>query len=256
MGTKKLPAQFSEPVRSDVIKRAVEAIDSHNRQPYGAHPRAGLHVSADVSRRRREYRGSYGRGISRVPRKVLSRSGTQFNWVGAQAPGMVGGRRAHPAKASKIWSSKINDKERKKAIRSALAASVDKKIVAERGHKLPEGYPFLLSNDFEGFDKTKLIQQALTKLGLTDELTRSSQKKVRAGKGKLRGRKYKRRIGPLIVVSGKCKLLAAGTNLPGVDVIEVNKLNAQLLAPGSEPGRLTLLTDSAVERLSKEKLFL
>jgi len=256
VGKKKLPQQFSELVRLDVIKRAVEAIDSNNRQPYGANPRAGLNVSADVSRRRRAYRGSYGRGISRVPRKVMSRSGTQFNWVGAQAPGTVGGRRAHPAKAEKIWSVKINDKERKKAIRSALAATVKKDIVAERGHNVPEGYPFLISADFEKIDKAKNFKQALEKLGLKEELGRSSKKTVRAGKGKSRGRKYRKRTGPLIVVSGKCSLLKAGTNLPGVDIVEVNKLNAKLLAPGSTLGRLTLLTDGAIEKLSKEKLFI
>ena len=108
-----LPKQFSEPVRPGLIKRAVLAIQSHKRQPYGTDPRAGMKSSAELSRRRRKYRGSYGFGISRVPRKILSRRGTRMNWVGAFAPGTVGGREAHPPKASKKWAQKINKKERK-----------------------------------------------------------------------------------------------------------------------------------------------
>ena len=92
VGKKKLPKQFEEPVRADLIKRAVEAIQSHNRQQYGADPRAGLKHSADLSKRRRKYRGSYGHGISRVPRKITSRRGDQFNWTAAIVPGVVIGR--------------------------------------------------------------------------------------------------------------------------------------------------------------------
>ena len=86
-----LPSQFKEAYRPDLIKRAIQALQSLLRQPYGADPRAGMRHSAEVSRRRRKYRGSYGQGISRVPRKILSRRGTRFNWTGAQSPGTVGG---------------------------------------------------------------------------------------------------------------------------------------------------------------------
>ena len=96
-----LPRQFNEQPRPDLVRRAVLAVQSHKRQPYGAKPEAGKRASAVLSRRRRDYRGSYGLGISRVPRKILSRGGTRMNWVGAFAPGTVGGRRAHPPKAGK-----------------------------------------------------------------------------------------------------------------------------------------------------------
>ncbi len=254
-GKKKLPTQFAEPVRADLIKRAVEAIWSHDRQPYSSDPRAGKKASAKLSRRRREYRGAYGHGISRVPRKILSRNGTQMSWVAAFAPGTVKGRRAHPPVASKIWAQKINDKERRKAIRSALAATVQKTMVALRGHVLPQQFPFIVSNAFEALDKTKTVADALGKLGLEQELMRSSRKKIRAGKGKSRGRKYRTASGPLIVVGGDCKLLKAAKNLAGVDVAEVNKLNASVLAPGAVPGRLTLFTVNAIDKLTKEKLF-
>lgn len=254
-GKKKLPAQFAEPVRADLIKRAVEAIWSHERQPYSSDPRAGKKASAKLSRRRRKYRGSYGHGISRVPRKIMSRNGTQMSWVAAFAPGTVKGRRAHPPVASKIWTQKINDKERRKAIRSALAATVQKNVVTLRGHVLPPQFPFIVSNAFEALDKTKIVAEALGKLGLEQELSRGGRKKIRAGKGKSRGRKYRTASGPLVVVGGDCKLLRAAKNLAGVDVAEVNKLNASVLAPGAVPGRLTLFTVNAIDKLGKEKLF-
>ncbi len=255
VGKKKLPVQFSEEIRPDLIRRAVLTIRANSRQPYGADPRAGLKHSADLSRRRRKYRGSYGIGISRVPRKVMSRRGTRLNYVGAQAPGTVGGRRAHPPKAEKIWSRKINIKERRKAIRSALAATVQKGIVQERGHKVPPSYPFIIEDNLQDVSRTRELQQVLEKIGLKDELSRCSITKIRAGKGKLRGRKYKKRKGPLLVVSKKCSLQAAAKSLPGVDVVLVHKLNAEHLAPGTDIGRLTIFTASALERLREEDLF-
>src|SRR3989344_2751925 len=93
---KDLPVQFNEEYRPDLIKRAVHALMSAARQKYGAHPDAGMRHSSKLSKRRRNYRGCYGLGISRVNRKILSRRGTRFNWVGAFSPQTVGGRRSHP----------------------------------------------------------------------------------------------------------------------------------------------------------------
>ena len=132
-----------------MIKRAVHALQSHKRQPYGASPTAGKRASAKLSRRRRNYKTSYGIGISRVPRKILSRHGTRMHWVGAFAPGMVGGRRAHPPKAEKCFSLKINQKERIKAIRSAISATIIRDIVSNRGHILPSIYPIVIETEFE-----------------------------------------------------------------------------------------------------------
>ena len=93
-GSVELPSQFEESVRSDLIHRAVVAMQSNRRQPYGSFELSGLQHSIDISKRRRDYKGVYGVGQSRTPRKILSRSGTRMNWVGANAPGMVGGRAA------------------------------------------------------------------------------------------------------------------------------------------------------------------
>ena len=251
-----LPSQFNEDIRPDLIKRAVLALQSGRRKAYGAAPEAGKRASSTLSKRRRRYRGSYGFGISRTPRKILSRRGRRMFWVGAFAPNTVGGRRAHPPKSEKILEKKINKKENRKAIRSAISATVISDIVKDRGHIVPEAYPFALDKKFEELAKTKDVMDALKKLGFEKELARAGIKKIRAGKGKSRGRKYATKKGPLIVVADdNSKLAKAAANIPGVDIVKVKELNAELLAPGTVPGRLTLWTKSAIEALETEKLF-
>ncbi len=254
-GAVSLPKQFSEEVRRDIITRAVLTIQNNNRQPYGADPEAGKKSSAELSRRRRKYRGSYGSGISRVPRKILSRRGTRMMWVGAFAPGTVGGRRAHAPKSEKIWAIKLNNKERQKAIRSALAATVDATLVSSRGHQIPDIYPFVLADEFQLLSKAKDVVSALKLLGFEKELERSAIKKVRAGKGKARGRKYQKKTGALLVVGEDCPLLLSAKNIAGLDVVKVTELNAELLAPGADVGRLTLYTESALAKMEKNNLF-
>ena len=255
-GSRSLPSQFAEPIRPDLVKRAVEAIQGNTRQQHGSKKEAGQRHSAKLSRRRRDYKTSYGHGISRVPRKILTKRGTHFSWVGAVAPGCVGGRRAHPPKPIKIWAKKINDTERRKAIRSALAATLVKTLVAQRGHHVPPQYPFLLENKFEAIAKTRDVIEALEKLGFNDELNRSSEKILHAGRARRRGRGTRRKKGPLFVVSNTFSLIHAVQNIPGVDVVPVHQLNVSLLAPGAHIGRLTLFTEGAIERLEKEKLFM
>ncbi len=255
-GKKELPKQFNEKMRPDLIARAVLALQANKRQAYGASPEAGMRASADLSKRRRKYRGTYGIGQSRTPRKVLSRRGRRLNYTGALAPQTVGGRRAHPPKAEKIWEKKINKKENRKAIRSAIAATADPVIVKERGHVVPEAYPFIIEDSFEKLAKTKEIKKVLEEIGFKEELKRSMKKTIRAGKGKLRGRKYKKKKGILLIVSKECSLEKAAKNIPGVDIAKVNGLNAELLAPGAVPGRIALFTESAVAKLADEELFI
>ena len=255
-GKKDMPSQFYEPVREDLIKRAVLALQSNRRQPYGAMPKAGMRHSAELSRRRRKYRGSYGFGISRVQRKILSRRGTRFNWAGAVVPGTVGGRRAHPPKAEKKWSVKINVKENRKAIRSAMAATLAKELVDARGHKTPKEYPFIVKDDFESISKTQDLINSLEKMGFKDELIRTSETTERSGRGKIRGRRKIQKKGLLIVISDKnVPIVKAARNIPGVDTVCVRYLNAELLAPGTHYGRMTLFTEGAIDLLSKENLF-
>ena len=254
-GSIELPAQFREPVRPDLIRRAVNAIASNHRQPYGSHPEAGQRSSAKLSRRRRDFKASYGMGISRVPRKSLSRQGTRFNFVGAVAPGTRKGRQAHPPKAWKQWSRSINTKENRKAIRSAISATIDKILVAKRGHHAPPSYPFVLDNSAEQITKTKELIKALHTLGLTADLDRASTPKIQAGRATMRGRRFRTPRSVLLVVSTPCALTKSGHNVPGLDITPVTSLNAALLAPGGMPGRLTIFTQAAIEKLTKNNIF-
>jgi large subunit ribosomal protein L4e len=254
-GSIEMPSQFNESPREDLVKRAVLAIQAANRTPYGAYPEAGKRSSSHVSKRRRDYKGTYGIGQSRTPRKALSRNGTRFNWVGAFAPQTVGGRQSHPPKASKIWTQKINEQENRKAIRSALASTLVAEIVKARGHRVPAAYPFILSDDFNKIEKTAVLKKALLTLGFKDELARASVTKVRAGKGKVRGRKYKKKKGILFVLASQTELSKSARNLAGTDVALIENINVELLAPGTEMGRLTLYTESAIKALGDRKLF-
>ena len=71
----------------------------------------------------------------------------------------------------------------------------------------------------------------------------------------MRGRKHIRKTSMLIVLSKDCPLAKAAQNLPGFDIIMVKNLNAELLAPGTHAGRLTMWTEDAVKMLEKENLF-
>ena len=178
-----------------------------------------------------------------------------MNWVGAFAPGTVGGRRAHPPKAEKIWLKKINKKEKRKAIRSAMSAVMNLDIVKQRNVNIPKNYPFILSNDFEKVEKTKELKIILVTLGFKDELKRGTIVKIRSGIGKLRGRKKVKKKSLLFVVADDCTILRAANNIPGIDIVKVNELNTELLAPGTQAGRMTLFTESAIDSITNNKLF-
>ncbi|MBI2507609.1 50S ribosomal protein L4 [Candidatus Woesearchaeota archaeon] len=249
-----LPEQFDEEINQDLIKRAVLVLQQNSRQRYGAFEEAGKRPSAKLSKRRRDYRGSYGKGISRVSRKIMWKRGSQFGWEGAFSPGTKGGRKAHPPKPEKLFSAKINKKEKRKSIRSAIAATAVKDFVSVR-HKVPNHIPIVVESKFESLNKTKQVKDLLLKIGLKDELERISDKRIRAGKGKTRNRKYKIKRGPLIVISDHCFLEKASRNLQGIETSLVENLNAEVLAPGAIPGRLVVWSETAITKMGKEKLF-
>lgn len=251
IGETELPIQFQEPLRPDLVKKAVLAIQNNRRQAYGAYKEAGKRHHVEISRKRRDYKTSYGYGISRVPRKILSGRGNQFFWVGDFAPGTVGGRKAHPPKAEKNFKWKINEKERRKAICSAMSAVMSKEAVAERGHALPNNYPFLITEEFEEISKTKELLKTLARLGFERELTRAANTRTRAGKGKRRGRRKALSKSLLLVVANRAKIGKAAANASGLDCVCVQNLNAELLAPGGHAGRATLFTTKSLDALKK-----
>ncbi|MBC7130007.1 50S ribosomal protein L4 [Candidatus Bathyarchaeota archaeon] len=235
-----LPPIFETPLRPDVIKRAVLSIQSKQLQPKGRDPMAGKRTTA-------ESRG-VGLGIARIPR-IKGGSGR-----GAFAPGTVGGRLAHPPVVEKKIVKEIPKKEKRLALFSAIAATASKEVVESRGHVV-EGVPqipLVVTDEFESLKKTKDVEEVLIKLGVLGDLYRVRESvKVRAGKGKMRGRRKKQAVGPLIVIGEDKGIIDAAKNIPGVDVIPVTSLNVELLAPGTHPGRLTIWTKRAIETLNK-----
>jgi large subunit ribosomal protein L4e len=235
-----LPGVFTTPYRPDLIRKSFNILHSNKRQAYGSDPEAGCkHATASVGK---------GRGQSRVPRP------THGNRA-ALAPCVVGGRRAHPPKAQRVWKEKINKKEKQLAKQSALAATSDKDLVSTRGHKFNEkvSLPLVVDDNFEKIKKTKDAIAALDKIGVYDDILRAANgKHIRAGKGKNRGRKYKTPKSVLIVAT-KQDLVKASNNLSGVDIVQPKNINIEHLAPGGDAGRLTIFTKSAIKELGVGK---
>ncbi len=250
--TVELPSYFSKDVRKDLIQRVLEA--KKHKQPYAPYLMAGKQHSASgrIVHRRHVWRSGYGRGASRVPRKTMSRRGSQFNWVGAEISSTVGGRRAHPPKVlSMINDEKINKKEMKIALESALSATANEKIISGRYEKLKgqkiTGFPFVVESKISSL-KTKEFIESLRKI-LGEKLFEIGIKikNIRSGRGKRRGRKYKSSAGALIVLGKGEKMKAQILDFKTVDTLGVTDL-----AVGG-PGRLTIYTEKAIDDL-KEKL--
>jgi len=232
-GEVSLPPVFSTPYRPDLIRRAVLAARANRSQPYGADPFAGKRTPAESF-------GS-GRGMAHVPRQ---------NGRGRKVPQAVSGRRAHPPKAEKDRTQKVNDKERKHAVRSAIAATADEELVRARGHRFDEDVelPVVVSDDFEELLKTREAADAVEALGLAADLERADSATIRAGRGTTRGRKYRRPTSILFVTAGEPS--RAARNLAGADVATAREVNAEDLAPGAHAGRLTIWTESALEEVA------
>ncbi|MGQ9459758.1 MAG: 50S ribosomal protein L4 [Candidatus Bathyarchaeaceae archaeon] len=240
VGKVRLPSIFKTPVRPDVIRRAVVAVQSHRLQPQGRDVLAGKRTTA-------ESRG-VGLGIARVAREKGRGQRAAF------IPFAVGGRAAHPPVVEKKIKKKIPRKEMRLALRSAVAATASKEIVASRGHMIDDvpDFPLVVVDEIQSLKKTQDVEEALIHLGVWPDIYRVREsRKVRAGKGKMRGRKMKQAVGPLLVISENKGIIEAARNIPGIDIASVDSLNVELLAPGTHPGRLTVWTSSAFEKADK-----
>lgn len=232
-----LPGIFEFEYRPDLIRKAFLVMRANRRQPYGAKPTAGKEYVAESF--------GPGRGQSRVPRLATGRA--------ARAPGTYHGRRAHPPKAEKIWARKINKKEKLLARLSAIAATANIELVKQRGHKFEGEVPLIVENKFEELKRVKEVIATLEKIGVGEDLKRAKEgKHIRAGKGKMRGRKYKVPKSLLIVAENKENIEKAASNLVGVDVVTVDEINVEHLAPGGHAGRLTLYTLNAINKLGEK----
>jgi len=215
----------------------VTAIEANARQPYGPKPTAGMRHSVET--------WGKGRGVSRVQRLMGSSTA-------AQSPNNVGGRRAHPPKVEKDLGKKINRKELFFAKLSALHATSEAELVKSRGHRFDQKLtvPVVVKDDFESVESTKDAVAALESIGVYDDVERAiNGRNIRAGRGKMRGRRHRIPRSLLVVLSKECTGGRSVRNLPGVDVVTPNSLNASLLAPGGAPGRLMVITEGALQAI-------
>ncbi len=231
-----LPSVFETPARQDIIRKAFRAITLSMRQPYGSYPLAGM--------RRVGHNAGPGHGTARIPRTSGSSRAVLLG-------NFVGGKSAHSPRTTKVLFKGINKKERKLARMSAIALTASKEAVKKRGHEISEDItlPVIVQNDIEKITKTKEAAEVLKNLGLYDDVIRARNgTKIRAGRGKMRGRRY-REPRSILIVGSSSEKLRAFSRLPGVDVATTRSLSLRKLAPGGDAGRLTLFTESAVKAL-------
>ncbi|MDC0637907.1 50S ribosomal protein L4 [Nitrosopumilus sp.] len=246
-GEIELPLIFSTPFRRELIHKAWINLTSHKFQPQGRHPSAGQDVVADSND------PPTGQGVSRVARAQGGGGGRQGQ--GAEVASTRGGRQAHPPIVGKVIYKKLNKKENKLALCSAIAATASKTIIESRGHKIEgiESFPIIVSDDIESISKSNEIVKVLESLKLTQDTDRLESRKSRSGQSRLRGRSKKVGKSVLFVTKDDKEVSKAIGALPGVEVKSVKDLSVLDLAPGSHPIRLTVYSKSAIEEIAKIK---
>jgi large subunit ribosomal protein L4e len=158
-----------------------------------------------------------------------------------------------PTKIWRKWHRKINTNQKRFAVASALAASALPSLVLARGHSIEQvaEIPLVVDSGLESKQRTKDVITILKNVGAYADVEKAkASRKVRAGKGKMRGRRHVNRRGPLIVVNEDAGASKAFRNLPGVEVANVNSLNLLQLAPGGHLGRFVIWTKAAFEKLN------
>ena len=245
-GEIEMPTLFNQRIREDLVSKWFE-VDKFI-QPYSSDPEGGKKhaASGTISHKRHDWKGHYGSGRSRVPRKTMWRRGVNFFWIGAEVSGTRGGRRAHPPKGIGK-EKKTNKKEIKIAMNSGFAATGDEKYVVNRYgriDKLSMKFPVVIESKLEGMKMKDVLVMFKSIFGDIYSLT-LKKKKVRAGKGKARGRKYKSNAGLLLVKARDEKI-----KMKGIDVKSVHEVSISDLYP---LGRLTIYTEKALKDFGGNK---
>lgn len=234
-----LPGVFTAPIRPDLVQFVHTNMAKNARQAYAVAMNAGHQTSAES--------WGTGRAVSRIPR--VQGGGTQRSGQGAFGNMCRGGRMFAPTKVWRKWHRKINLTQRRYAICSAVAASACPPLVMGRGHTIDD-VPELPLVVKDAPKKTKELVAILEALGAKKDADRcDASKKLRAGKGKMRNRRYTHRKGPLVVHDKEDHVVKAARNLPGVDVCSVDRLNLLLMAPGGHLGRFVVWTAAAFAKL-------
>ncbi|KAK0651852.1 ribosomal protein L4 domain-containing protein [Cercophora newfieldiana] len=256
--TEVLPKVFSAPIRPDIVKHVHTGMAKNKRQPYSVSEKAGHQTSAES--------WGTGRAVARIPR--VSGGGTHRAGQAAFGNMCRSGRMFAPTKIWRKWHVKVNQGQKRFATASALAASAVAPLLMARGHQVatvPEVPLVIDSAAFGPAEKTSIALGLLKAVGAGADVEKAkASKKLRAGKGKLRGRRHRQRRGPLVVYSAETDgkdLVKGFRNIPGVETCPVDALNLLQLAPGGHLGRFIVWTSSAIKELdsvydSKKGFFL
>jgi len=213
-----LPAVMTAPLRPDIVQFVHTNINKNNRQAYAVSIHAGKQVSAAS--------WGTGRAVARIPR--VGGGGTSRSGQGAFGNMCRGGRMFAPTKTWRKWTRKVNTTQKRFAVASALAASAIPSLVMARGHSIDNvvEVPLVMENAIESAKKTSQAKEILAAVGAYDDVEKAAaSKKIRAGKGKARNRRYVMRRGPLIIYSKNDGIEQAFRNLPGVELCCVDRLN-------------------------------
>ncbi|KAK3752559.1 hypothetical protein QZH41_013418 [Actinostola sp. cb2023] len=241
-GQTTLPAIFKAPIRPDVVTFVHSDMSKNKRQPYAVNKLAGHQTSAES--------WGTGRAVARIPR--VRGGGTHRSGQGAFGNMCRGGRMFAPTKTWRRWHRKINVNQRRFALCSALAASALPALVMSRGHRIEnvEEVPLVVSDSIESVTKTSAAVKLMKAIHAYDDVERcKDSKKIRAGKGKLRNRRTVMRKGPLIIYNQDQGIRQAFRNLPGVDLLQIDRLNLLKLCPGGHLGRFIIWSQGAFEKL-------
>jgi len=240
--TNALPAVFKTNIRPDVVREVHTSMNKNNRQAYSVNKDAGHQTSAES--------WGTGRAVARIPR--VAGGGTHRAGQAAFGNMCRSGRMFAPTKVWRKWHRKINQKQRRYATASALAASAIPALLMARGHSIdnvPE-VPLVIANDVESLAKTKAAVELMKKVGAYEDIEKCvNSRKVRSGKGKLRNRRHVMKRGPLVVYKEDNGLTKAFRNIPGVELCNVERLNLLQLAPGGHVGRFIVWTEGAFSEL-------
>jgi len=230
------------PLRPDIVQFVHTNMNKNNRQAYAVSLRAGMGVSAQS--------WGTGRAVARVAR--VGGGGTSRSGQGAFGNMCRGGRMFAPTKTWRRWHRKINKTQRRYAVCSALAATAVPALVMARGHKIDEvpEIPLVVEDSIESVKKTSQAKEILATIGALDDVEKAGDsKRIRAGKGKARNRRYVMRKGPLIIFNSSDGVELGFRNLPGIELCCVSRLNLLQLAPGGHMGRFCIWSQSAIKEL-------
>ncbi|XP_015110845.1 60S ribosomal protein L4 [Diachasma alloeum] len=240
--TVSLPSVFKAPIRPDVVNFVHQQVSKNSRQAYCVSKEAGHQTSAES--------WGTGRAVARIPR--VRGGGTHRSGQGAFGNMCRGGRMFAPTKPYRRWHRRVNVNQKRYAIVSAIAASGVPALVQSKGHMIqdvPE-FPLVVSDTIQEYKKTKQAVVFLRRIKAWNDIQKVyKSQRFRAGKGKMRNRRRIQRRGPLIVYGADKGIRKAFRNIPGVDLMNINKMNLLKLAPGGHVGRFVIWTKSAFEKL-------